>query len=189
MIGFAAPYALLAIPLIAIPLWLTRSRGKAILRMVAVAVVLLALAGPHIATHQIERNALILVDRSASMEAAQSTLDLHGVLGEISSALPEWHLSVIEFASRAHVAAPFGTTPSLSSTVPFDTSATRLKPAIDLALASLPTTGENQIILVSDGQFTDDIGSAIGTAQAAGIRSRAKPHWHSTEGRTSPVPS
>jgi len=169
MIGFGAPYVLLTLPLVAILFWLARSRTKVVLRMAVVVLLLVALAGPRIATNQIEQHALILVDRSASMEAAQSTLDLHGILGRIASALPGWDLSVIEFASRAQVAAPFGTSPSLSSTLPFDTSTTRLKPAIDLALASLPSIGESQIILVSDGRFTDDIGSAIGTAQAAGV--------------------
>ncbi|MBU0596084.1 VWA domain-containing protein, partial [Candidatus Bipolaricaulota bacterium] len=143
-----------------------------------VAVVVLALADPRVGTHRIDRNALILVDRSASMEATQSALDLHAILGEISAALPEWHLSVIEFASRAHVASPFGTTPSLSPSIPFAASSTKLEPAIDLALASLPSTGENHIILVSDGRFTDGIGSAVATAQAAGIPVSVFPAAH-----------
>jgi len=169
MIGFAAPYVLLALPLIAIPLWLVRSRGKLVLRVAAVALILLAMAGPHIATRRIERNVLILVDRSASMHAGQATLDLHGVLDRITSGLPDWDVGVVEFASRAHVASPFGTSPSLSADLPFDATSSQLKPAVDLALASLPAVGDNQIILVSDGRFSDDVASAIATAQASGI--------------------
>ena len=169
MIGLAAPYVLLALPLLAIPLWLARSRGKLVLRIVAVALILLAMAGPEIATRRIERNILVLVDRSASMHAAQTTLDLHGILDRIASGLPDWQIGVVEFAARAHVASPFGTSPSLTADMPFDTTSSRLKPAVDLALTSLPSVGDNQIVLVSDGQFTDDVASAIGTAQASGI--------------------
>jgi len=169
MISLATPYVLLAIPLAFIPIWLARSHSKLILRTISLVLIILALAGPQISTRRIEHNTLILVDRSASVEAARSALELHNTLDRISSELSDWNLGVIEFASRAHVVSPFGFPPTLSENVPFDVTSSRLKPAVDLALASLPSTGDNHLILISDGQFTDDLSSALGTAQASGI--------------------
>jgi len=169
MIRFTTPLALVALLVPAAFLWLGPSWKRFLLRSLALVFIVLALADPQFATRQITQNVFLLVDRSASIGTSVSQARIHEEIERLTSQYPDWDFGIIEFAEDAVVASPLGAQPTLSPSLPFGLAKTRLGPAVDLAIASLPSGRNGQLVLISDGRFTDRIESAVNTAQYADI--------------------
>jgi len=168
MIRFGAPWVLALIPVASAALvLLLRLRWTRIAaRIVIVALVLLALARPEVSLVRQDRTTMILLDRSASLRAAQSDMDTFTLLQSLVEANPTQEFGLIEFADAADLVYPPGEyRPSLFPTTEI-APATHIQPAVELALAAMDG---GQVILLSDGRFSDDAGVAIARAQAVDV--------------------
>ena len=177
MIQLSTPYLLLAaLPILAGILFLfLHQKSRPVLRSVALLLLLLALAGPRIAEQRAERNAVFLIDRSASVALTSDDDSTRAAIQRIVLAYPEWNFATVEFAEAASLAVPLDSSVHPLGVVPFEGTASNLEPAIGLGLSVLPEGGANQLILVSDGRFTDDEDIALSAAQVAGVPISALP--------------
>ncbi len=171
MIRLTFPYLLLAaLPILAGLLFLVlRQKSRPILRSIALLLLLLALTGPRISQHATERNAIFLIDRSASITLTSDDDATRAAIQEVVSAHPEWRFATIEFARSASLAVPLGSSIFPLGVVPLDATASNLNPVTELGLSILPDNGANQFILVSDGRFADDPTAAISAVRLAGV--------------------
>jgi len=177
MIQLSSPYLLLAaLPIVGGTLYLfLRRRSRPVLRSVALLLLVLALAGPRISERKAERNAVFLIDRSASIALAADDSETTEAIERIVSEHPEWSFATVEFAGTASLAVPLGSSAFPLGVAPLDGSATNLDAAIGLGLSLLPEGAANQLVLVSDGRFTDDAEAAISAASLAGVPVSALP--------------
>ncbi len=176
MIRFLAPWLLLwlLIPLGYLALRRSELRGKTLtdrlaiwLRVGAIALLVLAWAGPQMKSRAENHYVYFLVDISQSTRAALSP-DFLERLNRWASPQPRTQYGVIVFAEQPFVEAPFA--PSLNLEELHTTlggEATDLAAAIELALATFPQDGTKTIVLLSDGQPTQ---GALATATRRAAR-------------------
>jgi len=173
VIRFATPFVLLALPAIAVLLFLGRNRlRELVLPALAVLVLIVALAGPELRQEERQENVYILLDRSPSVAAAVAEGEVEDALASLRAANPGRRFGTVSFASRATLSDPLS-----DESIPFaPLSETRglgartdLAPAVSLALAALPDGGANQIVLASDGRITDGLLEAVSAARAANV--------------------
>lgn len=171
MIRFTMPWVLLLFPVaVAAVTVLSRSRPIALIpRYLAILLAFLALAGPSISVHEDEQRVLLLIDRSASVESTTDEVETLELLRDIRDANPENAFGSVEFgASATLVSLPGEFDPSLPPGR-VDVSATRLTPAIELAMSVFGDAAGGQIVLASDGRFTDAARDAVALAEIAGV--------------------
>jgi hypothetical protein len=173
VIRFATPFVLLALPALAVLLFLGRKRlRELVLPALAVLVLIVALAGPELRQEERQENVYILLDRSPSVAAAVAEGEVEDALASLRAANPGRRFGTVSFASRATLSDPLS-----DESIPFallseirDLGArTDLAPAVSLALAALPDGGANQIVLASDGRITDGLLEAVSAARAANV--------------------
>jgi len=171
MIRIATPWLLIAIPALLVGGWFffRGQKSRHTLRAICVALIILALAGVEIAVRTPKRNTAFLVDRSASVVRTTSDLDLFTGMQSLESGSARQSFALLEFAERAAFTSLLGDERPDLSTTRFETGGTNLGRAVELALATLPATDANQLVLLSDGQITDGLRDAIGAAQLAGV--------------------
>jgi len=171
VIQLSSPYLLLAVLPLAGALVLLSLRRKRcpILRGVTLLLVVLALAGPRVADQKPEHNVVFLVDRSASVTLTSSDELARMAMQRIVSEHPDSTFASIEFARTATLAVPLGSSFYPVGVASLDTTASSLDAAVTLALSILPEGGAKQLVLLSDGQFTDNVEVALGAAQQAGV--------------------
>jgi Ca-activated chloride channel family protein len=173
-VRFVHPLLLLtAIPLAAIAIWLalrrpreatTRSRIAGALRGLSFVLIVLALAQPQVG-HGSDRPMLLLLDRSASIDAAAGGRQLAWLhaAGDSGAARP---YGVVQFAGvSALTSAADGLLP-IGGARALDARATDLEGALRLALGRVPRGG--RLVVVSDGFETT--GDALGVAALARAR-------------------
>ena len=160
---FETPWLLLAaIPAVAFVLLAFRflrkekeiscaDRAAALMRVLAVVLLVVIAAGPGVMLYSHDAQTVILADRSASMEPAREQMD-----GWIASAKQELSgdVRVLEFA-----AAP------VQAGVEADPAGTDIAAAIDAAAGLFSGETGRRIVLLSDGVATQ--GDALAAAQAA----------------------
>ena len=182
MIRFATPLALLALPALAVLLFLGRKRlGELVLPALAALVLIVALAGPELRQEERQENVYILLDRSPSVTVAVAEGEVEDALASVRAANPGRRFGTVTFASRAIISDPLSDEP-----VPFALvsesgglgARTDLAPAVSLALAALSGGGANQIVLASDGRITDGLLEAVSAARAANVPISALPLGH-----------
>lgn len=169
MIRFEAPWALLLLLLLPL-LWRVTSLARPgprylPLRLAAVALAVVALAGPQIVATSTKLNVMFALDRSDSITARQSAIAEQFLAEAAAARQPGDRLGLVTFGGEATVEqAPsesFDPRPSQRPR-PMDTD---IAAAIDAALSALPTTGGRRIIVISDG--VDHGGRALEAARAA----------------------
>lgn len=168
MIRLGAPFVLLLFPPVAVALGLIlRVRwARLAVRTVILLCLFLALARPQLSLVRQDRTTMILLDRSASLRVAQSDMDTFSLIQQLVDANPGQDFGLIEFADSADmVYLPGEYRPSLFPTT-VAASATHVQAAVELALTSMRG---GQVVLLSDGRFTDDVGVAVAKAQAADV--------------------
>lgn len=181
MIRFLHPLVLSALVLLPILFLLLRRKGGRgfPFRLLTIALIIVALAGPQLGKREPVENVIFLVDHSSSVTATMAMQTVRDRVEEIVFANPERRFGAIAFAEQAVVTDPLiadqgGTHPLLLTTAAPLGAATDLSAAVDLALASmvnvnLDVRGTDQFVLVSDGRITDGLGKALAAVQCAGI--------------------
>ena len=168
MIRFGAPIFLVLFPFVvlAIGLLLHVRWTRLASRVLILLLFFLALARPELSLIRQDRTTMILLDRSASLRVAQSDMSTFSRIQELVDANPGQEFGMIEFADTADmVYVPGEYRPTLFPTTPV-APATHIQAAVELALAAM---SGGQIVLLSDGRFSDDVGVAIAKAQAAQV--------------------
>lgn len=170
MIRFTHPLVLISLfaPLV---FFLTahRKRKSLILRLLSASLVILALAGLQVGRQRPQENVYFLVDRSHSVTAATTPEEIKDQLEAIVSANQGRHFGTIAFGTQAVITDPIGAFYQTFDTQPQPGAGTDLAAAVDLAIATLPAGGENQIVLASDGRITEGLTAALSAAQQARV--------------------
>jgi len=170
MIRLALPWVLLFFPgAVALVTIFGRSRPLALAaRYVAILLVLLAIARPSVSFHEDERRVLFLIDRSSSVGSTADETETLERLRSIRDANPDSMFGSIEFGlNSVLVSLPDEFDPALPP-ARIDVSATRLVPAIELAMSILGDSAGGQLVLASDGRFTDSAAEGIALAEVTG---------------------
>jgi Mg-chelatase subunit ChlD/uncharacterized membrane protein len=144
-------------------------RWATLLRLAALCVLVLALAGPRFALSAADRYLYFLVDRSASIQTDMTALK--ETLTALAPPAPHTYYALIAFGAEPFIESSFAPTLSLTDfqTEP-DPQATDLESAVQLALETLPQQGRREIVLLSDGQPTaGDLDRALLLARRAGV--------------------
>lgn len=168
MIRFVAPWVLLAIPAATLLLLLLfRLRWpRLVVRTLVLALLLLALSRPELSLIRQDQTTMILLDRSESLRVAQSDMDTFALIQELVEANPTQRFGLIEFADVASIVYPPGEYRASLFPAIANAPVTHLQPAVELALASM---NGGQIVLLSDGRFSDRAGVAAARAQAVDV--------------------
>ncbi len=165
--------------LIPLSIWMTHaSRARlsrrrtsiaAVLRAVAIAAIVLALAGPGGGSGP--PVTVFAVDTSASVPLAHQTLVMGQVEDFARAFSADTPVGVVQFAGRAAVLASpdrLEEAPALTAALPSD--ATDLAQGLSAALALVPADREGRVVLVTDGNPTaGNLDAAINAAVARGI--------------------
>ncbi|MCK5827398.1 VWA domain-containing protein, partial [Candidatus Bipolaricaulota bacterium] len=170
MIRFLSPYLLIAaVPVLAASLYLVLRKGRyAILRTLVLACLILAAAGPYLAHETLTHNVFFLVDRSASVTLTTDDTELRTQIQGIMDASPDTNYGLIEFATTSVVSAPLGMTTLPLGLASLDDSESNLHSAVELAISIMPADQSNQLVLVSDGQFSDLPDHALSLIELSG---------------------
>lgn len=175
---FDAPWVLLIWGGLLGLLWWRRSqirslarpeRWATLLRLAALGVLVLGLAGPRLALSAADRYVYFLVDRSASTQI--NVNELKETLRALASPAPHTYYALMTFGAEPFIESGFAPALSLSEfqTEP-DPQATNIESAVQLALETLPRRGRREIVLLSDGQPTaGDLDRALQLARRAGV--------------------
>lgn len=183
MIGFARPLVLLGLAVIPVLFLFSGNRRGLAWRLGVLALLILAVAGPQIATRRTAQAVTFLVDRSPSVTATTTSQELEDQIDAIVAANPQRRVATIGFASRAWMISSPGTdrVPLPEAEQPLG-DATDLAAAVDLALATRDPGTSLELVLLSDGRITDGLAGAIATAQRAGVPVSTLPIGHSAAG-------
>lgn len=170
MIRFLSPYLLIAaLPVVAASLYLLLRKGRyAILRTLTLLCLILAIAGPFRAHETLTHNVFFLVDRSASVTFTTDDGELRTKIQQIMDASPASNYGLIEFATTSVVSAPLGMTTLPLGLASLDDSESNLRSAVELAISIMPPNQSNQLVLVSDGQFSDLPDQALSLIELSG---------------------
>ncbi len=147
------------------------------LRALALALLLVALAGPQIRSRVDAHYVYFLVDRSASARAALPDEAVLQTLKGWAVPRPNTRYGLIVFGREAFVEAPFAPTlrPDALHTA-VDPEGTNVAAALELALATFPPAGTRTIVLLSDGRATHgDLEGALARAARQGVPVLAVP--------------
>jgi len=172
MIAFSAPFALIAVPAVWVGgVLFARRRGRSIpfLRLTAITLIVLASAGLEVGLGRARVNLIFLIDRSASVTRTEAAIDIYGRLEDIITDNPGTRPGLVGFARDTRALSELGEPISPSLAAPFAADATNIVPALELALSLIPDDAPGEIVLMSDGRFSDEVDLAIGEAQLAGL--------------------
>ncbi|MBN1918359.1 MAG: VWA domain-containing protein [Verrucomicrobia bacterium] len=164
-------WLVLAIPLaIAVQVWRLPSRLLQALRLIVIALIVVAMSSPAVKLPSREGTIVVVADRSLSMppgsdEIMAETINLihNGMAGED-------RLAVVSFGDSAVIerAPERGRFPGFTTQIMQDGS--DLAEALDLAVALLPPKAPGRILVLSDGRWTTtDPASTASRAAARGI--------------------
>ena len=171
MMSFASPLWLLGVPALGAILWFVfpRQRRQHMLRFVAVAAVLVALAEPQISVQDTQEYLVFMVDQSASVRRTTDTIELERLIQAVMADYPTWQFGVVGFGESASAISTIG---EPFEHLPIENKlddGSRLDKAIGVSLAMMPPNGANRLLLLSDGQFHGDDVAGITEAQLAGV--------------------
>jgi len=179
MIGFTSVWALV---LLLLPLGYLYLRRKAIfarplpdmlavlLRVGAIALILVALAGPQLLSRVEAHYVYFLVDVSDSVREDESSVIER--LSSLAVPMAGTKYGLIVFAKEPYVEVPFAPTLELDGIrTEVDRAGTDLAAAVELALATFPQGGTKTILLLSDGRPTrGDLTQVLMRAAREGVR-------------------
>jgi len=147
-----------------------RSLGASLLRVAALALILLTIAGLSIETHEAAQDLCIVLseDRSESMGTAAERLGADVTRDLVARLRPTDGLGAVAFARQGEVVSWPSAPPRPPSfaRVKLDPSATRLAAGIELAAPLCPEDSEKKIVLITDGNET------VGDARRAAALAR-----------------
>lgn len=174
----AALVLLLALPVfVAIDRFSRRARAgprrtaTLAIRILGFTLLVLALANPVVWTGRDHLSTVFLLDRSASVTAAEQQSALDWINRALRAKPPTDRAAVVGFAGNASIEVPLTTAPgTVSPRDQLETDHTNLAGALRVASGVLPPNGARRIILLSDGNENQGNGLQETEAlQAAGI--------------------
>lgn len=143
---------------------LTAPVAALMLRLAALAALLLALLAPQLLAQPHSRQVIVLLDRSASMPRAATLAAWHA----LRSANPRLTLETLEFAGRPEWLGR--RTPAAAPSASLVLGETHIARAVWSALARIEARHDSAIALLSDGYSRgDDVPAALRAAKAAGV--------------------
>lgn len=172
MIRFSQPLVLLGLLALSPLLWgiIRGKRTSLLLRGAAVALVVLALAGPELGSQVSENYIYFVVDLSGSI--SQSREDLLESVGSLMVEREHVRYGLILFGAEPAIDQGFRSEldlENISTVVP--AKGTDIAAALKLALAGFPREGGKQVVLLSDGFPTGgDLPEQLARAAHAGVR-------------------
>lgn len=178
----AVLWALLVLPL----LWLFRERspagltpwrsfGATLIRALALAALILALARPFEETTVPDRSAVFVVDASASLDTSRRD-DAIRWLDHAWQARGEAPARIVVAADRIDLVDDLDAASDLLEATAPPSSGTDLRSALEVGLASLPPASHREIVLLSDGSITrGQLDEAVRVAAARDLAVHAVP--------------
>lgn len=154
-----------------------RSFGATLLRTLALAALVVALARPYQEVDVADRSAVVVLDASASLDPDRRDVAARWLEGA-ERARQEAPVRVVLASARSQVFDdPAAALDGLGDEVAAPPEAgTDLRAALDLGLASLPPARHREIVLLSDGAATrGTLEEAVRVAQARDVRVHAVP--------------
>ncbi|MBN1858851.1 VWA domain-containing protein [Candidatus Bipolaricaulota bacterium] len=171
-IGLANPWMLLslAIPVIIALVWHQPRRGI-VLRLLAVTAAIIATAGPEWHVSQMTSDAVILIDRSASVTALSTPADVTEWVDAVRSTHPDANWGGVAFGAEADIIA-LPDQPWMSAIAAGASpigEATDLRAGVEAAVSLIAGGSGGEIILLSDGAITSGLFEGIAMAREAGV--------------------
>ena len=177
---FANPWALVLIPPLLVFVWVVAARGirtvsqgqhriAVAVRMVAVALLVIAVCGPAMRRASNDQSVVFLVDRSASIsaEAARAQDEFLAAAFEVAADEAGARIAVVAFGADVRVDSSLSTeVPSRGIASLVDDSGTDLAGALRATGALLPTEGSRRVIVLTDGVVTTD-GARVASEELA----------------------
>ncbi len=168
---------LIAIPVVALVIWVARRGARTVprrqhrlavgLRIVGVVLLVAALAGPILLRPIDDRSVLFLLDRSDSIGQSQRDAQERFLADAVDGVAPDHRWSVAVFGATTRVDRALGPGSALGEVLTeVDASATDLAGALTAGAALLPTEGSRRIVVLTDAVETG------GDARVAAARLR-----------------
>ena len=151
------------------PRWRTVT-GSA-LRSIALAAIIVALAGPIGKSASTSSSIVFVVDKSSSISDELFARGIEFVNNAVADKPPRTEIGMVVFAAEPAVEHALSEAPTINDDVQsfIDAGATDIGAAIELGLASLPASGQRRLVIVSDGaETTGDARTAAAAARALG---------------------
>lgn len=170
-------WLLLAIPAVALLLRRAPFRDSTqlsratLLRLAALALVILALAQPLLQTAADGATTIFVIDRSRSVDPETADAVERWVSATLSDASPGTRIGVVTVGASPALAAPLGPADDVGNwfDTPIDPDGTDLASGLTLA-GAIPTDGNRRIVLVTDGaETTGDLLAQIDPLDAGDI--------------------
>lgn len=137
------------------------------LRLLILALLATALAGPAWRTMERRVSVVFLLDASASVGAAGQHTGMAWAQRAVAAAGPQDRAGMVIFGAGARLAVPLARYRTLPDPAGDPASATDIGTALRLGLAVLPPGSESRLVLLSDGQATGgDLDGAMALALA-----------------------
>ncbi|MCX8102854.1 MAG: VWA domain-containing protein [Candidatus Bipolaricaulota bacterium] len=176
-VSFDTPWILVCLAGLALWVWFLREylrhapladRWAALLRIGALAMLCLALAGPRLVLGSSDRYIYFLVDRSASVGV--DSAKILEIVQALAPPAEKTSYGVISFGAEPAIEAGFAPVIQLSEfqTEPGNT-ATDIASAVRLALETFPRSGRREIVLLTDGQMTAGDLTVLARARRDGV--------------------
>jgi len=182
-VGFQHPWWLALLPL-ALAVWqlgrrraARRWRVATVLRIVTLALLILALAGPTVSIPSSGTRVVFVVDRSASITPDERSREAAFVTDALARMRAEDEAGIVTFAGAPLLQLPVTPHAAVDALVEApQPDATDIGAAIDLARQVLPREGARRIVVLSDGaENAGDASAAARRAAAEGISVDALP--------------
>ncbi len=167
-----SPFWLILIIPICVAFWLLRfpSRFLLALRIVTVALLLLAICGLSITLPGQRGSVVVVADRSLSMPAGSQSQQLEAVNLLTQSMGKDDELGVVSFAEKTAVDQPPQRTQFGGFTSDVGADASNLGDGIDRALSLIPAHRRGRILVLSDGLATGpDLNTVTARAASSGV--------------------
>ncbi len=174
LVRLGVPAALLLLALLPVVSAMARRRtapgGAVALRLLVLALMIVALAAPAVMVGGGDLSVVFAVDRSDSISADQQQAAQEFVRSAAAHTRPGDRVGLVTFGADALIEELPGPNPQLAFTTQPVASATDVGQAIRTAISALPPEGARRIVLLSDGN--DNRGAltdALALAQSEGV--------------------
>ncbi len=189
-VDFERPLLLLLLPLSLAAVYLLwkhsrtympplRRKVSLVARLVVVALLAVALAGPLVQLRAEELSLAVLLDRSDSVTPAARAAEERWLASALGAKSPQDQVAVIGFGEEATIEralSPDARAPRLEPDANVQGSRTNVAAAIRAGVAALPPSTARRLVLLSDGRENlDHADAAAALAAAAGVQLLAVP--------------
>ena len=176
------PIALLVLRFRGFRLLTIPDRVSVALRMIAIALVIVAMSGPQLLSWVDAHNIYFVADFSKSVRPDEDRSELINQINALAVPQNNTNYGLIVFGERPYVESSFNPTLNVNEVLSnVEDEGTDLAAALDLAITTFPADGKKTIVLMSDGQSNNtNIAESLGRAKRAGIEIYTIPQYPSS---------